>query len=259
MNYVAVYLRAPRHEWPVDYGDDPSFLSSDHHRCAGGVLTWGVCRRNVRSQLARGEVVVFIAADRLQDRRPARYSLAGWATVDTRVSQAQLWNEPELALYQQLLIRPCADGFEHWEPDLPRRDWHPDWLWRIAETRGHQKKDFDHIQHRDRVAPGDVIDGQAVRFRQNYVMFCREGEGTTVLTHPPTIAFAATAGEPEKWTDDAIAQELRNIVLGQHARTLRTTNIQRAHPHIRLPTPSDDLCRKLEALRLRHGLRTRIG
>ena len=80
--YVAVYLAAPgADDWPVDVGDDPAFECSRAYAEAGGCLSWGVCRPDLRNEITPGDVVVFIAADRLRDRRPARYRLAGWGTA----------------------------------------------------------------------------------------------------------------------------------------------------------------------------------
>src|ERR1017187_6396707 len=44
--------------WPYDNGDDPSFFVARNHR---GPLTWGVCRQNVRSVLAKDDMVAFIS------------------------------------------------------------------------------------------------------------------------------------------------------------------------------------------------------
>ena len=64
--------------------------------------------------------MVFIAADRLSDRPSARYQLAGWATAERTISQLDIWQHEELAVYRHyrnLLIRPADDGsgFVHHE------------------------------------------------------------------------------------------------------------------------------------------------
>src|SRR5262245_52755814 len=81
--YIAVYLRSPNTDWPIDGGDDPSFVASMLSRPSGGRLSWGVCRQDLRNALDVGDLVVFFAADRLRDRRPApaRYAFVGFATV----------------------------------------------------------------------------------------------------------------------------------------------------------------------------------
>jgi hypothetical protein len=132
--YVVVYLRAPGDGWPVDVGDDPAFECSGRWARTGARLSWGVCRPDLRNTIAAGDVMVFIAADRMSDRRPARYQLAGWATAERIVSQLDIWQHEELAVYghyRNLLIRPAEDGrgFIHHETQHPG---HPDWLWRLA-------------------------------------------------------------------------------------------------------------------------------
>lgn len=68
--YLATYLRAAFTEWP--------FAASAGARLRGGVLTWGVCRQDVRNALQPGDLVVFFAADRIRDRKPARYSFVAF-------------------------------------------------------------------------------------------------------------------------------------------------------------------------------------
>lgn len=71
--YVLVYLRATGDGWPVDVGGDPAFECSRQRIHAGSRLSCGVCRPDVRNTIAAGDVVVFVAADRLSERCPARY------------------------------------------------------------------------------------------------------------------------------------------------------------------------------------------
>jgi hypothetical protein len=74
------------------------------------VLSWGMCRPDLRNTVTVGDVAVFMAADRLSDRPSARYQLAGWATVERTVSQLDIWQQEKLAVYRHysnLLIRPA--------------------------------------------------------------------------------------------------------------------------------------------------------
>jgi hypothetical protein len=98
--YVVVYLRAAGDGWPADVGDDPAFECSRQRAHAGAQLSWGVCRPDLRNTITTGDVVVFIAADRLSDRPSARYKLAGWATAERAVSQLDVWQHEELAVYR---------------------------------------------------------------------------------------------------------------------------------------------------------------
>ena len=42
-----------------DWGDDPSFFSAKYMLSDVNRATWGVCRRDVRADLEKGDVVVF--------------------------------------------------------------------------------------------------------------------------------------------------------------------------------------------------------
>lgn len=110
--YIATHLRdASASSWPVDVGDDPSFVASDRYRSEDGRLSWGVCRADIRNRIEPGDVVMFFAADRLHDRRPARYCFVGLATVDRKESQVELWKRADLAVYRRydnLLVRPAG-------------------------------------------------------------------------------------------------------------------------------------------------------
>src|SRR4051812_4357772 len=98
MVYICVYLRESNDGWPFDFGDDPSF---DASRRLSGPLTWGVCRPDVRNALRVGDGVVYFAADRLPSRTPSRYQFVGFATVEQRVSQTDIWKRRRLALFRK--------------------------------------------------------------------------------------------------------------------------------------------------------------
>lgn len=187
MIYLAVYRRSAEAAWPEDAGDDPSFIASRCLASRGGALTWGVCRQDVRNVLGPGDLVVFFAADRLADRRPdpGRYSFVAFATVQRKVSQLDIWRDPALEIYreyQNLLIRPAGDRFEHFEPGLPPRRWHDDWYWRITTIDGCRKSAFDHVQRRGHFLPGESM---LPRIACNYVLFAPEGPDTMILADPP--------------------------------------------------------------------------
>jgi hypothetical protein len=254
MVYIATYLReSPDDEWPFDHGDDPSFRSSQRLR---GRVTWGVCRQNVRNKLRPGDAVVFFAADRLRDRRPARYQFVGFATVDRAVRQTDVWTDPVLNGYRRygnLLIRPVGGGFEHFEPELPKNP-HHDWLWRIADTRRFRKDNFN---GREQFRPSDRIEGRPLRIAENYIVFRPEPRETLVLAKPPVVATVDASGKIETWARTPFASSLRAAVLGATSRSLRSTNEQRAHPHIRLDEPTEPMLSRLRNLCRAHGLRPR--
>src|SRR5262245_54641763 len=93
--YAVVYLRRPGQAWPADIGDDPALMAAAQSE--SGVITWGICRRNLRNLVRAGDVLVFFAADRLTDHTPASYCWVGYATVDRKISQAEIWEKNELA------------------------------------------------------------------------------------------------------------------------------------------------------------------
>lgn len=256
MVYVAVYLRECPDGWPLDHGDDPAFGSSRRFR---GRVTWGVCRPNVRNAVRPGDAVIFFAADRLRDRRPeaARYQFVGFATVDRSVRQTDVWCDRSLRIYQRygnLLIRPAGRAFEHFEPELPRKHWHEDWLARISERRTFSRADFD---GRERFAPSDKVNGRPLRLAPNYVIFRPEPQDTFILAEPPVVATVSEAGRPETWLKTPFASALRSIVLSPTHRSLRTTHPQVAHPHIAIPQEAEPVLSQIRRLCAERGLATR--
>lgn len=257
--YVATYHRDPASDWPFDYGDDPSF---QHALRTGGRLTWGVCRPNVRNLLAKGDVVIFFAADRGQHRRPIRYNWIGFATVDEQVPQTDVFLRPRhtaLQAYPNLLVKPdptIAGAFVHHEPALPRKDWHDDWLWRMLNSKRRKKEAFDAVHASDRYDPRTTrVAGSLVTIAPNYIIFAPVQDGTWVATEPPLIAEAEGPGSCEIWQDEPLAVELRNLLFSSASRsTLRTTNMQRAHPPLVLGNQVDELKNRLRTLASKYNL-----
>jgi hypothetical protein len=226
----------------------------------GGRLSWGVCRPDLRNKVVPGDVVVFVAADRLRDRPRARYRIAGWGTVERLVSQVEVWKREDLAVfrrYRNLLIRPSADKteFVHYETQAPP---HPDWLWRLARHSpgGPRKSRWEAAGEPSVSAAGMVNVGRRhERLAANYVLFSAEGDGTVVLADPPVVATAVTSGELETWSDSAFAADLRKLLLHHvTSRGLRTRNRQQPHRHLRLGTPADAVRERLGALIKEHKI-----
>ena len=248
--YVAVYQADSHAAWPYDHGDDPSFQASSG---SVGRLTWGICRTDLRRVVQEGDLIVFVATDRLRDRTPARYRLSGWATVERRVSHTDIWRDQDLEPYRSysnLLVRPRSgtNDFEHFEPVEP---WHSDWLWRLAPRVSYlQKVQFD-AAGASNLLPGGMVAVQGSRLKPapSYIIFAAEGDGTTVLATPPVIAQAHRAGAPESWGETHFAAELRGLLLGETKRAgLRTTNRQQAHRHVRCTAPADEVRKRLNDL-----------
>jgi hypothetical protein len=260
MIYIATYLRDPEAVgFPFDVGDDPSFAAGQRFGPRGGALTWGVCRQDVRNALDSGDLVIFFAADRLADRRPApaRYCFVGFATVDRKVTQADIWTDDSLAVYRNyrnLVIRPAAtgEGWEHFEPEMTERLWHQDWLWRIADTHGLAKNDFKRVQDGGALRPADRIGRRPITLAANYVLFRREDDLTVVLAEPPEVAHATTPGSQESWDDTSMARIIMQVVFSGTRRTLRTTNPQQCHRHIAIDADATE--RRCGLLRAIHDL-----
>jgi hypothetical protein len=242
--YVAMYLRTAAAEWPSDIGDDPSFTASLEMGALGGRLTWGVCRPNIRNRLQIGDVVAFFAADRFVERRPkpVRYCFVGYATVEKKVSQTELWTNRDLAVYRNyvnlLVARRGTDEFEHIETFSPRRSlWHDDWLWRIADNEGLRKKVFVGVESRGTFDSDTTVGRRPLEIACNYVIFAAEGSGTFIAADPPEVATAHQSGVSETWHHDPASKEIYHLIFDHVAtgrRRLRTTNPQTAHPHIAL-------------------------
>lgn len=258
--YIAVYHRSPDTDWPEDVGDDPAFVSSRQLASRGGVLTWGVCRQDVRNQLRPGDLVVFFATDRPADRRPepVRYLFVGFATVARKVSQVDIWRDRTLAVYRQyrnLLIRPDGKRFEHFEPSLPPKRWHGDWYWRLAKIDGYRKSAFERIHAKRGFSVEDATIAPVAR---NYVLFAPDGTETMILAEPPVVATATAAGRPEEWERTTVARGVRQWLQAATDRSLRTTNKQRAHRHITIRDADLDAWRtRLRDLCRAAGLRSR--
>jgi hypothetical protein len=215
--------------------------------------------------LTAGDVVVFFAADRLADRRPepGRYQFVGYATVDRKVSQLDIWQEDSLAVfrsYQNLLLRPSNGGYEHHEHG-PRRHWHDnDWLWRLTNMAGVRRDDLRELNDTHRWHESMTLLGQPLVPYQNYVLFRPEGHGTFVSAEPPVVAYASSNGRPETWNTTPFARQLHNLVLeGSRTRRvgLRTRNVQTSHPHVPLLAHPATIATELGRLCVEHGVTPR--
>lgn len=219
----------------------------------------GVCRPTVRNRLEPGDAVVFFAADRLHERRPARYWFVGYATVDYLVRQTDIFTKTKLKRYRNyanLLITRQAGQFVHFERELPQTEWHWDWLWRICVRAGFVAADVNERRRPLRSIP-NTVRGRRVRIAPNYVIFHGEPDRTFVVRKPPLIATVANGGRVERWQSTPFALDLKAFLHQYTKRHLRTTNRQRAHPPIVIDTDVDRFLRQLRRLCKRHDLRRR--
>jgi hypothetical protein len=170
--------------------------------------------------------MVFFSAER---RRPglSRYSFVAALCVERKISHAELWaDKGPFRGYLNLLIRPLNEGWEHYEPGQARKDWHKDWLWRIAATRGSRKAAVERagLDHH----PGDSL---PYPLAENYVVFSSE-----LQARPRAPVLVATHSGPpgrEVWVKTPEARAIRRAVFGESDRGLRTLNRQQPHRHFR--------------------------
>ena len=180
-------------EWLYEAGDDPSFFSAERN---DGPVTWGVCRRDVRSQVSAGDVVAFFAVDYEGGQWPRKYCLVAALTVEDKVSHAAIHDDERLAKFRKylnLLVRRKGDGWEHFEPSLPRTSWHSDWLWRIV-GRGYRKAAVSGASKDFKDGQALEVGGTPVTFGDNYVIFSSDPERSLILEEPVVVAFIVWKG-----------------------------------------------------------------
>lgn len=150
--------------------------------------------------------------------------------------------------------------WEHFEPVLEGSRVHHDWLWRMAEHQGFQKKDFKKLQETDRLEPGATIRGRSVVIARNCVLFSCDPAKTHVLSQPPVVAWHSRGKPAEEWNHNKFSQAVRRLTLdvaeqaNSRKRSLRIGNSQRAHRHIVFKLPLAEATRwRAEFLELVRG------
>ena len=81
-----------------DWGDDPSFFAAQNRLGDVRKASWGVCRRDVRNALTKGDLVVFFCG--CQKKRVWRYYFVGFGRVGDLVDRAALWTDPAQEPYR---------------------------------------------------------------------------------------------------------------------------------------------------------------
>jgi hypothetical protein len=225
--------------WVLDVGDDPAFFSARKH---AGPVTWGVCRQDVRNHLQPGDLVTFFAVKFNPLRDAAQYFLSAALTVQATVSQESVFRNPELEpfrRYLNLLIRPSATGWEHFEPALPQSSWHSDWLWRICVHHGLPKSAFLEAGPASSIGPTPTIRGVPLQFAHNYVVFSANPSSSVVFNPAPLVAHWRKPDQHEDWLETPAPRRIRSIVFaGSNRQHLRTSNRQQPHRHLWASDPS---------------------
>lgn len=211
-----------------DWGDDPAFFSATHRLGTPAGATWGVCRPNVRSRVRSGDLLIWFCA---KYSAPAiwRYYFVGYATVKELLRRRQIWSERRYARYRRfynVLAR--------------------------VEGNGLRQHETFHSYHRD----------WRRRARAPYVTFNLDPALTRLnLSSPIFVAEKGVASLVEEWRSDRDQRvdQLESVLFQEFGiqRRLRSTNPQRAHPHIALHNqrPPDGR----NARQLIGGLRNRLS
>lgn len=224
-------------EWPYDNGDDPSFYVARR----GGLLTWGVCRQDLRNAIAKGSIVVFFSFTPVTDNR-FQYRLCAVATVADKVDHRALHSDVRFTWSQHLyingLIVPERGGWRHDETNRSPSHRHRDWLWRMADHRRMTRKEFE-ARHAT-IYRNETFSEDAVRLACNYVIFAREADRTFIAPNPPQVA-GARKGEHEKWLNKSLRALTVDEAASRGGRShLRTLNRHRPHRQIRFEMPTDE-------------------
>ena len=175
---------------------------------AGGPLTWGVCRQNLRTAIRPGSIVVFFSFTP-QPNKDVVYRLCAVSTVVDKLDHRVLCRDKRFTKYRELyingLIAPTGDRWCHNESDRPEKCRHKDWLWRIADHRQMTHKRFDKefrsIYEQGWFSEADI--GPALRIGRSHVLFSRPPDRADISPNPPEVA-RFSGGKHERWCDQAL-------------------------------------------------------
>ena len=184
-----------------DWGDAPSFFAAQHMLGDVRKATWGVCRSDVRSDLGKGDVVVFFCGSQNKDEGPWRYYFIGFGTVRELVRRrALLWTKPAYAPYRKFYnLLTESDG--KW-----REVFHP-----------FHRKDWER------------------RAQAPYVVFDRARSAFN-LNSPHAVATWDGEGNQETWKRDRRTREIERLLFVERGieRRLRTSRTGFAHVKLNL-------------------------
>ena len=126
-----------------DWGDDPAFFAAEEFFGDVNRASWGVCRRNVRERLCKGDLVIFFCAKALEDRTWEYYYI-GLGTVSETLDRGLIWSSEEYKPYRDffnLLVDSKGDQCEYLydkhNDDWPRRANAPYILFDTSKKRTH--------------------------------------------------------------------------------------------------------------------------
>ncbi len=216
--------------WPYDYGDDPSFFSAQYLR---GPVTWGVCRGDIRTRIAEGDVVIFVAFEDLESG--TTYKLTAIATVEKKITENSIFSDPKHKRFRQylnLLTRPTESGWKREEPCFAVAG-HPNWLWRMADRATLKSKDFKGSS-RVEIRSNQFFGGKPYRFGANYIVFSMHPEKTYIVKTPRAVAHHDLQDQTEIWYRDSFSAGVFERTLQtavKHGMRKRGLRLPKAYPH----------------------------
>lgn len=198
-----------------DWGDDPSFFAATEFAGDAKFATWGVCRRDVRKQLDKDDLVIFFCGK--EKNESWDYYFVGYGTVkETLFDRLLIWKGDKYKKYRK-----------YFNLLIDKNDGH-------REPFGGNHEDYKE------------------RIKAPYIFFDTNSEKTNFnLINPMKVAsFNHRIDETEVWlTGDRLVNELEILLLSKYFNTrrkLRTTHKQMSHRQISLKGDA----KTLDSLRL---------
>ena len=183
-----------------DRGDDPSFFAAQNRLGDVRKASWGVCRRDVRNALTKGDLVVFFCGS--QHERVWCYYFVGFGTVGDLVRREAQWTNPRHAPYRRFYnVLAKVEGGRMFQSETFHH-YHDDWK-RRAE------------------APYVLFDPKRSAFN---------------LTSPHEVAIWNGAAVPEKWARDDRSKGIERLLFVERGidRRLRTFEFGYGHAKLNL-------------------------
>jgi hypothetical protein len=124
-------------------------------------------------------------------------------------------------------------------------------MWRIiCEGRRYKKAEITRagMNH----VPGAQLffNGLPLPVGENYVIFSRDK--SLIVSDPPVIALYQRDQSGETWHNDRRSRRIREIILGNSGRSLRTSNRQQPHRHVRRDVEDNSWLEALQAVLNEH-------
>lgn len=191
----------------LDWGDDPGFFAASELLRDVNAASWGVCRRDVRTQLTPGDIVVwFCAKQDMKDLGVWRYYFVGCATIKHVISRQELWQEQAYAPYRQFYNVLAKQGDSALVQHETFYDYHSDWQRRASA---------------------------------GYAIFDESPRLTRINVQNPVLVAEKLSDSPlEHWLsgDSPRVRDIERVLFRDlgHGRNLRTLHRQRPHRHIAL-------------------------